>query len=202
MLRENEIAVLMNNPEIVERTMNLKNEFSASNQELQLTDDDFISLILLAPTVGVALANGSISLFEELTLNKKARTLSRGSYFLKKDPVIYALKHLINDFATWELRFYDLLKSILNSTLAKSNAVSSLLRSEESSTKDIAVDLMNAPYIFIKFLSFMFLEDESDLLNQRNISKVEYNKIIDIAKHLELDEVPVFKSFCETFIVR
>ena len=50
---------------------------------MDLSEHDFLSLILMTPTVGIALANGSISLFEELALNKMARKMSKGGYFLK-----------------------------------------------------------------------------------------------------------------------
>ena len=58
----------------------------------------------------MALANGSVSLFEELALNKKARKLSKGGYFLKKDPVVYAMKFLLDKYDIWEARFFEVLR--------------------------------------------------------------------------------------------
>jgi len=62
--------------------------------------------------------------------------------------------------------------------------------------------MLNAPYVFIKFLSFIFLEEEDDLMNDRIISKVEHKKILEIGKKLDIAEIPLFKIFWDTFEVR
>ena len=40
---------------------------------LEISDEDFFSLVVMAPTIGIAMADGKITLFEEMALNKKAR---------------------------------------------------------------------------------------------------------------------------------
>ena len=98
MLTEFEIETMMEIPAILEATQKLKKDFIKTDAPyLEIGDHDFFGLIMLAPTVGVALANGSVSLFEELALNKKARKASKGGYFLKKDPTVYAMKFLLDN---------------------------------------------------------------------------------------------------------
>lgn len=81
MFTEYEIASMIEIPDIHEATMALKKDFIRNEAPyLEISDHDFFSLVMMAPTVGIALANGSVSLFEELALNKKARKLSKGGY--------------------------------------------------------------------------------------------------------------------------
>ncbi len=97
MFTEYEVELMIEDPKIQEATFELKKDFIKTEAPyLEISDQDFFSLVMLSPTVGIALANGSVSLFEELALNKKARKLSKGGYFLKKDPVVYAMKYLIS----------------------------------------------------------------------------------------------------------
>ncbi len=203
MLTERELVTIMEDQEVLDATMILKADFVSTEAEfLNISDDDFISLVLLAPSVGVALANGSISLYEELSLNKKARRLSRGSYFLKKDPIVHALQFLIRNFDKWEGRFYDLIRLVMFSTFKKNQIILQTLRNPEASTGDLGRDMLNAPYIFVKFITFLFMEEEQDVMQQRSISQIEYAKIVEIGQKLDIDSVPAFQLFCQTFMIR
>ncbi|MFT6962963.1 MAG: hypothetical protein ACJAWV_002697 [Flammeovirgaceae bacterium] len=200
MLTDSEIVTLMQDNEVLNASLELKKEFlRAEAQFLDIGDDDFVSLMLLAPSVGIALANGSISLFEELSLNKKARFLSRGSYFLKKDPIVHGLKYLVKHFDQWEERCYAFVKAVMLSTLNKNKFVYAALTNPESTTGDLSQDILNAPYILVKFISFMFLEEEDDLLNASMISEVELKKVQEIGEKLGLGEMPLFKLFYDSF---
>lgn len=203
MLTESELVTLMEDQEVLDSILELKRDFTdAESKFTDLSDDDFISLVLLAPSVGVALANGSISLFEELSLNKKARSLSRKSYFLKRDPLAHALKYLIQHFDEWEDRFYALIRMTMFSTLRRNEVLWHAFRNPNSSTGDMGMDILNAPYIFVKLITFLFLEEENDMLNRRSISQVEYDKIVAIGKSLDLSGVPSFTTFIGGFDVR
>jgi hypothetical protein len=186
MLTDSEIVTLMQDNEVLNASLELKKEFLRAEA-------------LLAPSVGIALANGSISLFEELSLNKKARFLSRGSYFLKKDPIVHGLKYLVKHFDQWEERCYAFVKAVMLSTLNKNKFVYAALTNPESTTGDLSQDILNAPYILVKFISFMFLEEEDDLLNASMISEVELKKVQEIGEKLGLGEMPLFKLFYDSF---
>ena len=159
MITDSEFVPLMNDKEVLNATMNLKREFLTSEMDfIELGDDDFVALVFLAPTVGIALANGTISLYEQLILNNKARKLSRGSYFLKRDPLLKGLRFLIENFDSWEDKFYSLVKVVMHSSLKRNSLVYKTLKSEDSLSGDLRIDMLNAPYVFIKFLSFIFLD--------------------------------------------
>ncbi|MGB3465403.1 MAG: hypothetical protein WBA74_09035, partial [Cyclobacteriaceae bacterium] len=89
MFTEYEIETMVERESILSAVNELKIDFLKTEAPyLEISDHDFLSLVMMTPTVGIALANGSVSLFEELALNRKARKLSKGGYFIKKDPVV------------------------------------------------------------------------------------------------------------------
>ncbi|MEL7001857.1 MAG: hypothetical protein AAFN93_03885 [Bacteroidota bacterium] len=203
MFSENEIATMIDIKSIQEATQQAKSKFVNKEVELlEISDHDFLSLVMMTPAIGVALANGSISLFEELALNKMARKMSKGGYFLKADPVAHAMKYLIGSFDEWESEFIEVIKICMKATfdLDKLNKLVSV--HSEDPIKCFARDLMNVPYIFVRFLSTMILNDESDIVDSRNISQVEFAKIMDLGEKLGLADIPVFQSFGKTFQVK
>ncbi len=203
MFSENEIATMVEIKEIQAATATAKERFI--NEEvslLDISDHDFLSLIMLTPAVGVALANGSISLFEELALNKMARKMSKGGYFMKMDPVAHAMKFFIKNFTKWEPIFFNVIEVCMDSTIDRKSLGKMKVADLGDPIKDFAHDLMSVPYIFVRFLSTMVLNDESDIVEYRSISKIEFEKIMDIGAKLRINEVPVFKSFCSTFEVK
>jgi hypothetical protein len=111
MFTENEVELMVGDPIILDATKEVRKDFIKTEAPyLEISEIDFFSLVMLSPTVGIALANGSVSLFEELSLNKKARKLSKGGYFLKQDPVVHAMKFLIKNYTIWENKFFALIK--------------------------------------------------------------------------------------------
>ena len=90
MLTTNEISIILEDTEVLESVQKLKKDFR--NKEapyLDISDHDFLSLIIMMPSISITLSTGSISLLEEMALNKKARIISQGGHYLKKDPVVY-----------------------------------------------------------------------------------------------------------------
>jgi hypothetical protein len=203
MFSENEVATIIEIPEVLEAVIAIRKEFIEKEANLlDISEHDFLSLILMTPTVGIALSNGTISLFEELALNKMARKMSKGGFFLKVDPVAHAMKFLIKSFDAWELPFYKVIKLCMSKTfdikvLKKTGEID-----EENVIIGFARELMQAPYAYVRFLTSFFLHDEAEIVEERSISKIEFDKIVEIGVKLEMSQYIVFNSFCKTFEVR
>ncbi|MBB6461560.1 hypothetical protein [Flammeovirga kamogawensis] len=203
MITGSELITLVRDNDFFNEMTKLKKDFLKIDPNfMDLSDDDFISIILISPSIGITLANGSVSHYEEITLRRKARKLSRRSFFQKNDPLAPALKYLSYNFTEWEHRFYELIKITMHSSLKANNVILETLKNPESLTGDLKRDILNAPFIFVKFISFLFMEEDDDLLNERSITEVELDKIKEIGSVLEIDNVPVFQVFCNSFMVR
>jgi len=198
MFTENEIATMIEIPEIHEVTVEVKKDFitNAANF-LEINDHDFLSLVMMTPTVGMALANGSISLFEELALNKMARKMSKGGFFMKIDPVAHGMKFLIKSFDDWQDKFYKVIRKCMEVTFDVD-----AYKDFNEGGGEFSKMVMKTPYIFVRFISSFFLHDDSDVVDTRSISKVEYEKIEEIGSKLEIGNFPIFKAFCNTFEVK
>lgn len=197
MFTENEVAALIAVPGIQEATFELKKEFLKEEAPfLEISDHDFLSLVILTPSVGISLANGSVSLFEEISLNKKARKLSKGGYFMKKDPVVVGMGHLIKNYPIWSDRFCGLLRQLVDSTLDVEELKKSTINIPDVSDEEFCLDGLQSSFIFIRYLTSFFLDDEEeDLVAERNISRVEYDQLMEIAKMLGFDQIPLFLKF-------
>ena len=202
MITEQEIATIVEDNEIHDLVSDIKASFLGDEAPLyEMSNHDFFSLILMTPHVGVALSNGSVSLFEELSLNKKARRFSRGGAFLRKDPVVHAMNWLINGYDRWEERFLEVLKKIMYLTFDKDH----LVIDDNIDEKDPELFhrvVLKTPYIFVKYLKAFFLTEDDAITLDRKISAIEFEKILFLGKKLELDKYKIFKMFCETFEVK
>lgn len=204
MFNEHEISFFLEEPKIKAMVAEIKKKFIQEEAELlEMGDHDFLSLIMITPSIGIDLANGNISLFEDLTLNKMARKMSKGEYFLKKDPVAYGLKFLINDYDNWEMPFLEVINKCMYYSLNNKD-VNTLpaVSGGADPIKEFLQHLMNAPYGMVRFLTSFFLHDENNLVQQRKVSKVEFDKIVDLGEKLKLNHHPVMQSFLNTFIVK
>ena len=202
MFTEYEIETMVEYPEVLEATLELKKDFlKAEAPYLEIGDEDFFSLIIMTPTIGIAMADGTISLFEEMALNKKARKLSKGGYFMKKDPVVYAMKFLIKNYYNWSDRFFDVLKKTIQITCKLDDMQTAKFDPEaEVDYKLYKKAVLESPYLLIRFISSFFLENDEDIINSNHkIGKTEYQRLVLIGEKLELDKVPVFQMFCQTF---
>lgn len=203
MFTEYEIETLIENEVIQKATFELKKEFIKNEAPyLEISDQDFFSLIVMAPTVGVALANGSVSLWEEMALNKKARKLSKGGYFMKKDPVVFGLKYLIKQYNNWEDEFMNIIRLTMEVSFDVASLEADYDSSKEVTQSEYRDEVLKAPYIFIRFLSSFFLDDDEDIISPRKISKVDYGQVQAIGEKLGLHKIPLFHYFCSTFIVK
>lgn len=203
MFSENEIATIIEIPVVLDEVIKLRKEFIETEANfLEISEHDFLSLIMMTPTVGVALANGTISLFEELALNKMARKMSKGGFFLKVDPVAHAMKFLIKSFDKWELPFLEVIKLAMRNTCDLNSLKLKSANDDADNIIGFARELMHAPYAFVRFLSSFFLHDEAEIVEERAISTVEFEKIQDIGNKLEISQYLVFTLFCKTFELR
>ncbi len=205
MFTEYEVDSLMEIPDIQEATIELKKDFCKNEAPyLEISDNDFFSLIIMAPTLGVALANDSISIFEERALNKKARKLSKGGYFMKKDPVVFAMKFLIKNFDKWKGKFYGVLRLSIESSFNYEGIQKETFKEEKEVTyAEYKMEVLRQPYILIRFIASFFLENDEEIISDnRAIGKKEYAVMLDIGEALGLSEIPVFHMFCKTFDVK
>jgi hypothetical protein len=196
MFSENEIAVMIEDPDVLEMTRQLKTEFIKTEAPMmEIIDHDFFSLIMLTPSVSIALANGTISLFEELSLNRKARRFSKGGYFMKADPVIHAMKFLIKNLNGWEDRFYECILIVINKFFNLDNL-------DYDDKGDLTLLIMESPYVLVRSLPSFFLPEDEEITNIRSISDVEFQKVLEIGKKLKLDDIPVYREFVKTFEIK
>lgn len=203
MFTEYELETILEHKAILEATITLKKEFIKKEAPfLEINDHDFFSLIMMSPVVGMALANDSISLFEELSLNKKARKLSKGGYFMKKDPVVYALKFLIKKYNDWEDRFMKVLELALNESFDKKSMEKPIDSIQEISESAYKKEVLNTPYILIRFISSFFLEHDDDIINKRVIQQKDHERLLHLGRKLGLSSIPVFHMFCKTFTIK
>lgn len=199
MFTEYEIETMTENETILKAVSELKIDFLKNEAPyLEISEHDFLSLVMMSPTVGIALANGSVSLWEELALNKKARKLSKGGYFMKKDPVVYGLKFFIKKYNDWEEKFFALIKLIMNELVDMPSLRKPFDKSGEVSYQKYKLEVLNMPYIFIRFLSSFFTEDDEDVISVRTMVKVDYERMKEIGHKLELGDIPAFHMFCQT----
>ena len=204
MLTSNEIAIILEDVEVLESVQKLKTDFRKKEAPyLDISDHDFLSLIILMPSISISLSTGDISLLEEMALNKKARTISKGGHYLKKDPVVYAMSFLISNASKLEDRFYQTIKLTMERSFDKSLIDDSTVDPSKVSDREVKKRLMNAPYMFIRFLHSFFWDDtHEDLSDKRRISRIEFKKIQEIGEKLDLSKTVIFKKFLDTFDVK
>ena len=202
MFTEYEIESMIEYPEVKEATKALKKDFLKTEAPyLEVSDEDFFSLIIMTPTIGIAMADGTITLFEEMALNKKARKLSKGGYFMKKDPVVYAMKFLIKNYYNWSDKFFDVLKETIRVTCKLENVSDKPLEmTGQIDYHEYRKEVLLSPYLLIRFIASFFLENDEDIINQNHkVGKEEFQRMLLIGEKLELDRIPVFQMFCKTF---
>lgn len=190
--------------DVQQATFELKKYFIKSEAPyLELSDHDFFSLIMMAPTIGIAKADGKVTLFEELALNKKARKLSKGGYFMKKDPVVHGMKFMIEKYEDWEDNFCEMLTKAMHLTFDMSLLETTEVPLAEVSYEDYKRQVLKSPYILIRFISSFFLENDEDIINKkRTMGQSEYRAMLKIGEKLGLNKLKVFQMFCKTFDVK
>ncbi len=195
MFSETEIAIILQDKSIDKVVEQLKKNFTEKEAPyLTLSNHDFFALILLSPEVGLKLADNSISLSEELSLQKKARKYSKGGFFLSKDPVVGSLKFLIKNFKSWEDEFYEAIQKCFLILVKPTNH--QIINDTNISFEN---KVMQSPYLLIRFISSLFLDNIEDILNPGMLKKVEYDKLIEIGDKTSLNNYLIFKEFTSKY---
>ena len=200
MLTENEVGQLLDIPEVKRIVHQLHQAFTEEETELSdISLHDFLSGVLLAPSVALAQVDGATSLFEELSLNKKARRFSKGGFFLRHDPVVKMIILLQSRFQHWEQRFFQALKRILKTVVPE---ISNDYEQHNGAFNQPFTLFMSSSYILIRFLETFFLPEGEEISNKRRISYLEFQKITSIGEQLRLSKLGSFRNFVTTFEVK
>ncbi len=204
MLTETEIDSILQNQELKEEVYELKKRFIKEEAPyLEISDEDFLGLLILSPSIKISLADGTISFFEEQRLKRKARMFCKGKFqFFKKDPISIAMPFLVKNFRKWEKEFLDVLKDVLVITLRQNKMFTHMLTTADVSSQDLTKDLLNAPNLLSGAMASMFVNRDEELIKSKNISKNQYNAIKEIGHALELDKLPMFGKFVDTYSVK
>jgi len=200
MLTENEVAQLLEVPQVNEVVRELHQTFITTELSLQdISLHDFFSGLLLAPSVALAQVDGTTSLFEELSLNKKARRFSKGGFLLQHDPVVKMIIHLQSCFASWEQQFLTTLTRVVQVVVPE---LKGYQPTNDNGSKTSSNAILQASYILVKLLETFFLPEGEELCNKRRVSNIEYQKISSIADCLQLSSIGSFQHFIQTFEVK
>ena len=115
---------------------------------------------------------------------------------MKRDPVVVAMGFLIKHYDVWADKFYSHLRMVMAHTLNMEKLLDSKVNSVDVSDEEFCLEGLKSPFIFIRYLTSFFLDDEEeDLVAERNISRVELDRIMEIAHKLEFDKIPLFLKF-------
>lgn len=204
MFTENEVSALLNYPGILEEITVLKQKFIDEEAEyLEIEEHDFLSLMLLTPSIGIALSNGSVSLFEEMVLNKKARKLSKGGYWMKQDPVVFAMDHLIKCYDKWAPVFYEHINKIMHKTVDVKSLHDENFSVENTSESEQCIQVLKSPFIIVRYLTSFFMNDEEeDFLALQKISQIEYDRVNEIAEQLGIINLPIYKIYLSKLVIK
>lgn len=195
MFTEGEIAYFISNKEINEATALLMKEFK--NEEapyLALEKHDFLSLVMMAPQIGIAMADGNISFWEELSLQRKARKLSKGGFFLSKDPVADSVKYLVKSYHKWEDKFCSHIKLVFEASVEKDD-----LKYLNNNKLSYSEKLMKSPYQITRFVSSIFLDKDEDVLDPKKVKQSELEKMKVLGQKTGLDSYAFFSEFIGSF---
>ncbi|MCV9386088.1 hypothetical protein [Reichenbachiella ulvae] len=202
MFTEYEIETLLELEDVKKAAFELKKDFIKTEAPyLEISDQDFFSLIMMTPTLGIALADGNVSFFEEMRLNRKARKLSQGGYFMIKDPVVFGMKFLLKKYNDWEDKFLKVIRLTMEESFNISSMEKDYDKTATVTQSEYRKAVLDAPYILIRFLVSFFLEEDDDIFSRSTMTRTDYDRMLSIAEKLGLNKVPLFHFFCANFDV-
>ncbi len=200
MLAPNELLLLLRHPDVKAGLDESFEKFCLAYPDAKEIDaENFFTLALLSPSIAMALANGYISFFEELSLERKAKSLNKHGEMTNMGK---SIKFLITHFDDWENEMYQLLHLVFNAYTLRNDKLTAIWKDETYLTGDLETDFLTAPYALVQLLNFLFLEDEEEMLNRRIISDLEFEKIKAVGEIVGLSNFPIFQSFVNSYDVR
>ncbi|HLF33197.1 MAG TPA: hypothetical protein VI583_03100 [Cyclobacteriaceae bacterium] len=204
MLTDGEVGMIIEDREILEKIKSLKQEFRKKEAPyLDISDHDFFSLILLMPGVSIALSNKSVSLREEHELNKKARRISKKSYFLKKDPVVSAMRFLIKSYKHWETPFLEVIRAAAEKFIYFDKLTDTATDVSTLDKRDFEIAIARAPFLFIRMLILFFrLDGKEDLQEDMKVSGEELETMRAIGSSIGFDKTVIFRKLMDNFAVK
>ncbi len=203
MLTGRDINILLEDQVIRNATKELKLKFIMTEAEfLTISDHDFLALVFLTPSLQIAAADKGISLREEINLNRKARKLSSGNGMFRTDPVVHAMKYLIKNLPNWEESFINLIRLCMDVVFSKNSHVRDLIYDPDITQFNSPTAYMEIPYVFVQFVSSLFLKADQHLDEKKCIKACEYQEVKKIGARLGLTTVPLFTKFCDTYVVK
>ena len=202
MLSENEVEQLISIPEVNEIVRQLYQEMAKEESAIQgIGIHDFFSGMLVSPSIAMARVDGATSLIEELTINKKARRISKGGFFLTQDPVVKLVGIMQNRWDIWESKLLGGLSKVVAFVTPEITEDASLKRPSDCGNS-FFLAILRSSYLLVRLIETFFLPEGEVITNTKVISKNEFQKMIDIGAQLKLDNVFTFQSFIKTFEVK
>lgn len=197
MFTEEEIGYFLEQPRVVESVRDCLADFKKREiPYLEISEHDFLSLIMMMPSVGLALADKKLSFLEELSLNKKARKMSKGKFFLKKDPVAHALKYVIKKYEVWEAPFLEVIKICLAETISPEEI------KKRTVPGNLPKSLMNMPYLFVRFISALFMPTEKIPVQNLTVKQLTLDKMADLGEKVGLKQFEIFQMFIDNIKIK
>jgi hypothetical protein len=195
MFTEKEVQYFVLDPEVAQKTTLLMGQFKEEVAPfLSLSVHDFLSLILIFPQISLALADGNLSFWEEVKLQRKARKASKGGFFLSKDPVADSVKYIVKSHQKWEDRFCEHIRFVFERFVGSED-----LRFLNDPSLTYEQKLMKSPYILTRYTSAMFFDRDEDVLNPTSVKAAELEKIKVIGTKTGLSAYAFFTEFVERF---
>ncbi len=196
MLSEQEVGLLIEIPEVMRAVEELRQPYLKKSGCDMISRHDFFAGMLMIPIIDMALTDGNIGLAEELALNKKARRLSKGGFFIRQDPVVKMVELLVQQWEQWRDPMYQHLKEVIKTVMT--HQIESDLQG-----KEMFKIMISSPYILVKILETFFLAEGDRLIDHNvELSLEEYHKLEEIAYKLSFDDNELFKAFLKDLAVR
>ncbi|QCK15253.1 hypothetical protein [Mangrovivirga cuniculi] len=192
MLEEDHIASILNDSEIRNATKELKKSFKDDVAPmLDISDHDFLALVFISPAIAIANSYQDVNIFEEVSINAKARKLSKGDFFIQTDPVAHAIKYFLDNIDKWEDHFYEHLKYIIDIKIDHDKI--------DNKSSNVIEAFNNSPHDLALVIETFFINEGEIVGEEKEISKKELEKVKLIIEKTGLSYLHPVKLFLNTY---